>query len=324
MPPALRKAGLGRLAYRLYYAPLGAIRQSIKAGGPLAQWRTARGRAAMERAARDRLPPLPAPAPNAPATTVHVLTGRTLWYQTAFMLHSLARFQPVRVVVHDDGTLAGAPAAALARIIPWATFIAAADADETLGRVLPRARHPFLRARRDELVLFRKIMDVHAGETGWKLFLDSDMLFFRRPDAVIDWLRTPARAIHMIDVERAYGYDLALLSHIAGRPVPDLVNTGMLGLRSEAIDWDRLEQACRTLIEKAGTHYYQEQALVALHLATQPHATFPRPDYLVRPEPPEATDCRAVVHHYVAGSKRWYFRQNWHRVLCAEESSVPS
>ena len=311
----LRKAGLGRLAYRFYYAPLGAVRASIAAGGPLEQWRTARGRDAMERAARDELPPLPPPPAAAPAPSVHVLTGRTLWYQTAFMLHSLARFQPVRVVVHDDGTLAGPPRAALQRIIPWATFVAADEAGARLDRVLPPARYPSLRARRSELVLFRKIIDVHAGLAGWRLFLDSDMLFFREPTRLIEWLRAPDRAMHMVDVERAYGYDLELLNQLAGRTVPDLVNTGMLGLRSDAIDWDYLEKACADMIARAGTHYYQEQALVALHLARQPHAAFPREDYLVRPEPPETEACRAVMHHYVAGSKRWYFRANWRRVF---------
>jgi hypothetical protein len=318
-PRESRKSGLGRLAYRFYYAPIGAVRTSFAAGGPIEQWRTARGRAAMERAARDRLPPIPPPPADAPATAVHVLTGRTLWYQTAFMLHSLARFQPVRVVVHDDGTLAGAPAAALARIIPWATFVPSTETEATLDRVLPRARFPFLRARRDELVLFRKILDVHAGASGWRLFLDSDMLFFWPPARLREWLRTPDRAIHMIDVEQSYGYDPRLLSELAGASVPPLVNTGMLGLRSETFDWDRLEHACGEMIRRCGTHYYQEQAVVAVHLATQPHAAFPREDYVVRPEPPEAEACRAILHHYVAGTKRWYFRANWRRVL----ESVP-
>jgi hypothetical protein len=33
------------------------------------------------------------------------------------------------------------------------------------------------------------------------------------------------------------------------------------------------------------------------------------------PVPPEARDCRAVMHHYVAASKRWYFQHNWQRAL---------
>jgi len=314
MTPRARKFGLGRALYYSWHWPRAKIAESIREGGPIGQTRTALGRRAMAAAARD-LPPLPPPKPGDSRVCVHVLTGRQLWYQTAFMLHSLARFEPVSVVVHDDGTLRGAPRAALQRLAPFARFVTAAEAEAHLDRVLPRDRYPTLRSRRAELVLFRKLLDVHAGETGWRLFLDSDMLFFRRPEQLLAWLAAPAQSLHLIDAERAYGYELSLLAELAGQAVPDLVNTGVLGLRSDTIDWDRMEHWCHTLIARAGTHYYQEQALIALHLATRPHLALPREDYLVLPEPPEASECRAVLHHYVAGSKRWYFRHNWRRLL---------
>lgn len=310
----LRRLGLGRLAYGLYHAPFGALRASVAAGGPLEQWRTAQGRKAMRAAARDRLPPLPAPI-SPPVPTVHVLTGVSLWYQTAFMLHSLARFQPVKVTVHSDGSLRGGALAALQRVVPWAEFAREETTEARLEELLPRTRFPALRKRRDELVLFRKLLDVHVGARGWQLFLDSDMLFFRAPAELSAWLHAPARALHMIDVERSYGYDLSLLADLAGAPVPDCVNTGALGLNSESIDWDYLERTCAGLVARAGTHYYQEQALAALQLARVPHDALNRCDYLVRPEPPETDELRAVLHHYVASSKRAYFRRNWQRVL---------
>jgi len=306
-----RQLGLGRFAYRLFHAPLGKIRETIAAGGPLEQRRTSRGRTAMEQAARTTLPPITPPPADAPAAPVHVLTGRALWFQTAFMLHSLARFQPVRVCVHNDGTLGSAQREALSRVVPWAEFVPTTETEAQIDRLLPEVRFPTLRRRRTELVLFRKIIDVHLGRAGWRLFLDSDMLFFRRPTMVCDWLREPRHAIHMVDAVRSYGYELTLLAKLAGRVVPDLVNTGMLGLRSDTLDWERLEWWCRKLIESAGTHYLQEQALMALCLSETPHAALPRTDYLVLPDETEAHKCRAILHHYVARSKRYYFRENW-------------
>lgn len=304
-----KSLGLGRLAYHLYHRPAGVIADSVRAGGPVEQWRTARGRAAME-AAADRLPPLATPSADAPV--VHLLTGKRLWYQTAFFLSSLGRHLPVQPVIHDDGRLDPATVDRLRQVLPFATIVTSAESEALLDRHLPANKFPFLRARRDELVLFRKILDVHVGATGWRMFLDSDMLVFRRPDLLIDWWRAPNQCLHMTDVARAYGYDLPVLSALAGAPVPDLVNTGILGLRSEAIDWERMEWWCRTLIERHGTHYYQEQALIALHLASQPRAAIPRADYVVLPDEAEARHPRAVLHHYVAGSKRWYFQINWH------------
>ena len=61
--------------------------------------------------------------------------------------------------------------------------------------------------------------------------------------------------------------------------------------------------------------YYLEQALVAMLAARSNCAVAPAADYVTWPRPPEATECRAVMHHYVAGSKRWYFQHNWRRTI---------
>jgi hypothetical protein len=309
MKGAFRQLGAGRIWYQVYHRPLGAVRTCIRDGGPIEQWRTARGRRDMEAAADRTLPPLPEPPAGSPE--IRLLTRAALWYQTAFFLRSLAPFQPVRPVIHDDGTLDPRTMERLRRVVPFARFVSSAEAEAALDRVLPSSRYPWLRRRRSELVLFRKILDIHAGARGWNLFCDSDMLVFRAPRLLSDWLRAPSAAIHMTDVVRSYGYEMPLLEELAGGPVPDRVNTGILGIRSDAIDWDRMEAWCRELIARAGTHYYQEQALAALLLSGQAHAALPVADYLVLPTDPEATEKRAVIHHYVAGSKRSYFRHNW-------------
>ena len=315
MHSLLRRAGLGRVLYRVYHAPLGAVRQSIAAGGPLEQWRTTQGRRAME-AAAETLPP-PVATGDSAALTVHVLTGRRFWYQTAFCLWTLARASGRRLapVVLDDGSLLPVHFASIARLFPEARLVTEAETVARLEGVLPAAAFPTLRSRRLAFPLLRKLVDVHAGLTGWRLFLDSDMLFFRRPDLLLRWLEQPDMPLRAADVENAYGYPLVLLNELAGHPVDEKVNTGLLGLRSDALDWPRMEYWCRTLIERAGTHYYQEQALVALLLAGRAHVAAPIEEYVTFPRPPEAEACRAVMHHYVAGSKRWYFQHNWRRAL---------
>jgi hypothetical protein len=308
----LQRLGLGRLAYHLYHRPKAAVGRCRREGGPVEQWRTAHGRAAMRRAA-ELLPPLPPPGADAPE--ICLLTGSDLWYQTAFFLHSLARFLPVRPVVHDDGTLSPGARDQLSRLAPFAQWVTPAETASRLDQWLPATRFPSLRRRRAELVLFRKLLDVHAGRTGWRMFCDSDMLVFRSPDALADWWRRPSSALHLTDTTRSYGYEMALLEELAQGPVPDRVNTGVLGLPSDRIDWEKMEYWCRQLIERAGTHYFQEQALVALLLSGLPHAALSAAEYVVLPPADEAEACRAVLHHYVAGSKRWYFRRNWRLAL---------
>ncbi|MDY3557849.1 glycosyl transferase [Gemmata sp. JC673] len=307
-----KRLRVGRLAYRLVHAPRAFLKKCAREG-PLNLWLARRGRAAMERAAL-RLPPAPEPL-GADVPCVYFLTGAQFWYQTAFCGHSLRvrAGAPVRIVVIDDGTLRAEHAAALARVLPGLEVRPADAVVRRLDEHLPASKYPTLRRRRLVYPHLRKLTDVHAGGTGWKLVLDSDMLFFRRPDVLLRWLAAPDRPCHMRDVESAYGYSPALMAELAGAPVPDRVNVGVCGLRSDGIDWDRLEHWCRALAEREGDHYLQEQALTAMLVAGTRCVEAPAAEYVVRPARPEAERPTAALHHYVAESKAWYFRFGWRR-----------
>lgn len=302
----------GRILYHTWHRHYGPLRDMIRDGGPWERRRTEAGRREMI-AAAFALPP-PPPFATAPVT-LHLLTGRKYWYQTAFCLWTFARHarRPLHPIVLDDGTLQDEHRAALLRLFPATIFENEHTILQRLDCSLPASRFPTLRARRTEFPLLRKITDVHAGLAGWRLFIDSDLLFFRRPDFLLAWHDQAQRPLRGEDICTAYGYSLELLRELAGRAVPERVNTGTLGLRSDAIDWDRLEFWCRELQTRVGPHYYQEQALVALLLAGIDCDVPPPEDHIVGPNPPEALDCRAVMHHYVAHSKRWYLQHNWRR-----------
>jgi hypothetical protein len=316
MRATFRRLGLGALAYRLYHAPLGAVSRSVAEGGPLEQWRTARGRAEMECAAHS-LPVLDFEADRAAPLELHLLTGRQFWYQTAFCLWTFARYaqRPLEPCIYDDGSLDSKHRAALARLFPATRFILQTDTRARLERFLPASRFPYLRERWKHYPNIRKLIDVHLGSSGWKLVIDSDLLFFRRPEFLLRWLEAPSRPLHAVDIETCYGYSPPLLAAMTGAPLAERLNVGLCGLRSEELDWERLEHVCRTLIARAGTHYYLEQALFAVLLAGHVCAVAPAEDYVTLPQPPEVEYCSAVMHHYVAGSKRWYFRQNWRHAL---------
>jgi hypothetical protein len=215
----------------------------------------------------------------------------------------------------DDGTFDEALIAAAQRLFPGSRVLSAAENEAHLNRVLPVARFPSLRNQRLTYLHLRKLTDVHAGHQGWRLVLDSDMLFFRRPDALLAWLAAPTRPVHMLDVHDAYGYPAATLAALAGRPVPACVNVGICGFRSEALDWDLLEHWAAQLIARHGTSYYLEQALVALLAATTDPLRLPRADYLLMPALAECQRPTAALHHYVDLSKRGYFRHAWRHAI---------
>jgi hypothetical protein len=314
MKSLLRKAGLGTLALHWYHRPLGRLRTCLREGGPWEQRRTELGRREMESAAQalPALPPL-----DGPPLELHLLTGRRFWYQTAFCLWTFARHSnhTLAPVIYDDGSLTDEFRAPLSRLFPLARFIGQAEIASRLDAHLPSEKFPTLRERWLNYPNIRKLTDVHAGGSGWKLVLDSDLLFFCPPALLVNWLEQPRQPLHAVDCETSYGYSRALMNELAGAPVADLVNVGLTGLNSSGLDWERLEFWCRTLIARERTSYYLEQALVAMLVARHPCTIAPAADYVTLPRLPEAHDCHAIMHHYVAHSKRWYFQQNWRRTL---------
>lgn len=308
-----RSAGLGKLAYHVWHRPAGALRDLIADGGPFERRRTERGRDEMEAFAA-RLP-TPAATDGKPVE-LHLLTGRRFWYQTAFCLWSFAQHagRPLHPVIYDDGTL-GEHRDALARVFPAARFVSRDEAIAQLDAHLPDGKFPFLRERWLNYPNIRKLIDPHVGRTGWKLVIDSDLLFFRKPNFLLKWHDKPSRPLHAVDCETAYGYSRPLMNFLAGAPLAEFVNVGLTGLASEQLDWEKIETWCRELITRERTSYYLEQGLIAMLVAGRDCAVAPAGDYVTKPEGVEATACRAVMHHYVANSKRWYFQHNWRVAL---------
>ncbi len=316
LPDTARSLGLGKLALRFYHNPVNRVRDCLREGGPIQQRRTARGRQEMEQAAAN-LPALPISPSAQKPLGVHLLTGRKYWYQSIFCLWTLARHsgRALAPAIYDDGTLTTELQAAFTRLFPATRFQLKAETAARLETFLPVSRYPVLRERWSNYPHLRKLTDVHAGGSGWKLVLDSDLLFFRRPDFLHHWVDQPGQPLHAVDVKSSYGYSRPLLDSLAGLPPAELVNVGLCGLNSSELDWQKLEHWSRTLLEREGTNYYLEQALVAMLVAGRKCSVAPAVDYVTLPRPPEAHDCRAVMHHYVAESTRWYFHHNWRRAI---------
>ena len=307
---------MGRLAYLLWHAPAGWAERMRREGGPVEQWITARGRDAMRRTA-PALTPFRVPLRKSDEPQLVFLTGRKLWFQTAFCLHSLLKQSGVLLPVRflSDGTLGPDHAATLLRLFPGAVYEPEAAVLSALERRLPEARFPMLRAYERQLVLMRKLTYVHGAGDGWQLFLDSDMLFFAPPRLIESWVAAPDGPVFMTDLQNAYGYPPAVLSALAGAPVPECVNTGVSGLHADTIDWDAQEKWLHTLLTEHGSSYYLEQAMFALHLAGRPFLRLPAHDYRLMPDEAECRHPTTVLHHYVAGSKRGYFRHGWRHIL---------
>lgn len=314
-----RNMGLGVAMYHLYHAPRGIIHRYLKRD-PVRRAIDAQAQLEME-AATYQLKPLP-DFGTGTALEIHFLTGKKFWYQTCFCAYSMAQHSKVnfRPVIYDDGTLELEHQAEFQRIFPEVKIISKKRIQTRLDECLPEQQFPYLRQRRLTYPNLRKLTDIHLNSPGWKLVLDSDMLFFQSPTLLLNWLRSPQTPCHMVDVETAYGYSPALMESLAGTSIPDRINVGICGFNSDALDWEELEFWCKTLIEQEGTHYFQEQAIVAMLMARHPCTIAPETDYIVMPDRAEVCVPKAVLHHYVADSKPWYFRYGWKTAIGGTEN----
>ena len=310
-----RNLHLGKIVYRLYYVPKGFLEKCLRIGAiNMAIDHIEKLR--MEKAAY-QLPTVPQDSSPSEPLEIHFLSGKRFWYQTCFCAYSMveqANFN-IRPVVYDDGTLKPKYAAEIKRIFPNAKIVFLSDIETVLDEFLPVSKFPYLRERRINYPNMRKLTDIHIGSGGWKLVLDSDMLFFQTPKFLLNWLKCPENPCYMLDTETSYGYSETLMSSLTGTTIPERLNVGICGLKSDDIDWEQLEFWCRTTIEKEGKHYYQEQALTAMLLANKNCLVAPAEDYIVMPNQEEGINPKAVLHHYVADSKPWYFRYGWKRVF---------
>jgi hypothetical protein len=309
----LRQLGLGRLAMKVFFQPTAELRWRLSFGIGGAT-RHFLGEAAMRRAAR-RLAPIGGAAPEAFEATY--MTGARFWHQTAFAAWSLGRLLPqgLRPTFYDDGSLREEQAAQLCRIFPHGRIVSRAEAVAQLDAHLPVGAFPLLREVERDSMFVRKLVTPRAGSIRWQLYLDSDMLFFRRPALLEEAART-RRATYMVDHIFAYCLPHQDLESLAGHPVRERVNGGMVALDDAAIDWPRTERWLAALPLATLRHAMLEQTLGAILVSHQDPIAADPEDYkiLFSMEP---ADQRATLLHYIYHSKVLFVSREWRRVLVA-------
>ena len=296
----------------LYRRPIDELKR-LHRWGPRAYLRCSAWAAEMESAAMG-LPLLPNVSSEVgPPLEVWYLTGERFWYQTAFCAWSLAHYSQRNVVLNlvDDGSLNPGHEQHLRRLFPLGATLWKSEAIENLDKHLPANLFPVLRQRWNDYINIRKLTDIHLGSSGIKLVLDSDMLFFQRPDALSAWWDQPNSPCLMVDCVESYGYSRPLLERLAGVPLLRSLNVGICGLNSVFIDWDEVEFWCRSLVEAEGTSYFLEQALFAMLASRHKPVVLEKTDYITCPSSNQAATGAGVLQHYVADSKPSYFGESW-------------
>ena len=298
----------------LYRYPKAKIERINKFGGYFAYRKMMRNSKVMEKASL-QLPPVKSYEDGLP---VYFLTGEKFLYQTLFCIRSLTKYsaEKFKFILVDDGSLSEQMLTRISQQLPGATTITKNTIEKNLEKKLPESDFPVLRNKRREYPHIKKLIDIHTIDAmGWKLVLDSDMLFFDEPIAMISWLKHPDRPLHMVDCTESYGYSHRLMKDLCGSEVADMVNVGAIGLNNSTINWKDIENWVKILEETEGRSYYLEQALSAMLLAGNDCTILDKDEYIVNPTSQIISEGSGVLHHYVDLSKKGYYNIAWRKVI---------
>ena len=318
MKTLARRLRLGRLVYRVWHRPRQWCDLARSYGWGLST-RALVGERGMRAAASHLPPPSDGGTKTSPPTCF--LTGRRFWHQTLFCAHSFMRHSGQKAAFYfiSDGTLDEAISRRLTTVFPTARVLGHVELEERLATALPPERYPTLREHRRRFVLLRKLTDFLAGENGYRLFLDSDMIFWREPNELLVRLAR-AEPLYMADIgAEGYAMPRATLRERLGVTPASGVNSGLVAVRAEEVDWDLLERACALLLAEGRDQRLLEQTLWAIVLGAQDAQPLPAADYRVVIDPPA---CRAAIAagrpallHYAWHARLPYAAAEWQEYL---------
>jgi hypothetical protein len=198
---------------------------------------------------------------------IHVLTSAQDCLNSIWALKSFyaACRRPYALCIHDDGTLTAGHLGTLAKHFPDARIITKAHAD---AAVLPTLEpYPRCLEFRRTNHLAPKLFDfTHFLQSDRMLLLDSDVLFFREPTALLQRIENPgcARNCFNRDDETAYTISAEAVGREFGFMLQTRVNSGLGLIHKASLPLEWLEEFLAIPGLATGHFWRIEQTLYAL------------------------------------------------------------
>ena len=218
-----------------------------------------------------------APLPTDPAAEVevHSLVCHRDVDLYLIAVKSLLRFHPaLAVAVHDDGTLTAADRELILRHLPGVEVIGRAAADAVVTEALRRWPE-CLRFRAARVNSFQ-VFDYNLLARRSRLIsLDSDVLFLREPEEMLEWLAAESRDV--LYNQEPEGTQIGRTLRRLGIPCHGDLNSGFLAYPRDMVDYGLVEASLVRLRGEAKGGYAQGYLDLCLH----------RSPCRARPLPPE-------------------------------------
>jgi hypothetical protein len=247
------------------------------------------------------------------AVEVRVLTWRRDWINLIWAVKTYYHFAGVDypLVIHDGGLLAR-QVEALRGHFPDARFIPITEADVRFPSELRRRGLPRSAEYRAKNVTTRKLFDFFLDSTAdYVISIDSDIVFFRRPELLI----VPPRGlgVNRYNEDHGFWYSMSIeeLKAAFGIAPPPGVNSGLSVVRRESIDFPAIEQFLENPV-LFGDAWVTEQTLHALLSARYGLELLP-PTYRIGGSPGLAPDI--VCKHYPGAPRPLLYNEGMRQLL---------
>ena len=206
------------------------------------------------------------PEQDVPGVSVHMLVSGSTWHAGLLAACSLEFHTRKRwnFTIHEDGSVPPAAMDAMRRQLPGVRIIARSEADRRMQSHL--AAFPECLAHRARHNLFLKFADPAAYcEEPRLIILDSDVLFFRRPDEILEWALSGSQAcLYNQDTKEKFCIPRAEIERLTPHRLPPLFNSGLVLIPHTALDLALAESFLLTFRAMAHAPQFFEQTLFGL------------------------------------------------------------
>jgi hypothetical protein len=246
---------------------------------------------------------------------VHMLLQKARLWEGAWSLYSLLYYagQPLRVVIHDDGTLDTNCADTLSGLFPGIRIIPRKVSDDVVNQTLKQqGLNHCLALRGTSYVHILKLLDpfFFCGTPAY-IVLDSDILTFSQPTELLDLGFGAADGItpHLYSPDC---WDSLVLTPealcAAGFPPVRGLNCGLVRIQRGGFCLEHVDQmiAKLNLLRRESIHFFTEQTLYACEMGSHGAVRLDPERYTICGDP---NDGKIVTGHYCGdyyGKTRFY------------------
>lgn len=254
----------------------------------------------------DTKPIITEPANRSAAVEIHLLTYHRDYLSSIWALKSFYHYAQVSypLTIHVQGRPTSRMMTRLRAHFPNATLLTQFEANNLAESWLSKRGYPRLLAARRASVMMMKLIDfIVACNATHMLALDSDVVFFRRPEELLAATNTPLPYdLYMHDAASSYNIAESRALEELGINLAPRVNCGVMLFPADTDRLDRCEHYL-THPQVAQPNGLIEQTMHALYASERNRVKYLPDNYFISPAETSVELDELVCRHY-AGSSR--------------------